>query len=125
MQPAAHPRDALTAAEYSTVFDVLKASGKANDKTRYARINLQEPPKTEVLAWKKGTPFRREVLVLINQCLDTYEAVVDVSGKKLSAWRKIEVDSPATGSDEERIRKIEEGCPRPGGRWGRLMNRSA
>ena len=89
-QPAAHPLDALSASEYWTVFEAMKASGKLTDASRYASVNLKEPPKTEVLAWKEGTPFRRDALAVIKQGPDTYEAVVDIAGGKLSSWRKIE-----------------------------------
>ncbi len=70
-QPAAHPLDALSASEYWTVFEVMKASSKLTDASRYASVNLKEPPKTEVLAWKEGTPFRRDALAVLKQGPDT------------------------------------------------------
>lgn len=59
-QSPKHPLDGLTATEYWTAYEVLQASGKVDDKTRYPLIQLKEPPKEEVLAWKPGQPMRRE-----------------------------------------------------------------
>jgi primary-amine oxidase len=89
-QAPAHPLDALSASEYWTVFEVLKGSGKVDAKSRYASINLQEPPKAEILNWTKGQPFRREALAVVKQGPATLEAVVDVAARKLLAWRKVE-----------------------------------
>ena len=44
-----HPLDALTAEEYWAVFETMKASGKLDGASRYAGVNLHEPPKAEVL----------------------------------------------------------------------------
>ena len=52
-----HPLDALTASEYWAVFETMKASGKLDAASRYAGINLHEPPKAEVLRWKPGEPY--------------------------------------------------------------------
>src|SRR4029077_3773232 len=64
-QNALHPLDGLTAPEYWTSYEVLKASGKVNSKTRYTLVQLQEPPKEEVLAWKPGQPMRRQSRVVV------------------------------------------------------------
>jgi primary-amine oxidase len=89
-QTPAHPLDALTAEEYWTVFEVLKASGKVDQQTRYPAINLQEPPKAAVLKWKKGEPFTREALVVVRQGANAYEAVVDITARRVSSWTRIE-----------------------------------
>jgi len=88
-QTPSHPLDALTSLEYWTVYDVLKASGHLDSTTHYASVLLQEPPKAEVLAWKPGTPHRREALVILAQGRKTIEAVVDIAGKKLESWREV------------------------------------
>jgi Cu2+-containing amine oxidase len=63
-----HPLDALTADEYWTVFETMKASRKLDAASRYAGVNLHEPPKTAVLHWKPGDPFRREALAYKLRC---------------------------------------------------------
>ena len=76
-----HPLDALTAGEYWAVFETMKASDKLDAASRYAGINLHEPPKAEVLRWKPGEPFRREALAIVKQGRRTFEAVVDVTAR--------------------------------------------
>jgi primary-amine oxidase len=105
-QPAGHPLDALSAGEYWTVFEVMKATGKLTDTSRYASVNLKEPPKNEVLAWKDGAPFRREALAVIKDGAETYEAVVDIAARKLSSWRKIDAQANITPEDMEAVGEL-------------------
>jgi primary-amine oxidase len=93
-QAARHPLDALTAKEYWAVYDVLRAAGRTDTATRFAGITLREPPKPEVLAWKPGTPFRREAVVVVRQGRRTYEAVVDIAGRKLAGWTELKGVQP-------------------------------
>lgn len=95
-----HPLDALTQEEYWAVYETMKASGKLDDQSRYAGINLHEPPKAEVLAWKPGLPFRREALASIKQGRQTFEAVVDVTNRKLVSWKEIKGVEPVLIADE-------------------------
>jgi primary-amine oxidase len=95
-----HPLDALTASEYWAVFETMKASGKLDAASRYAGINLHEPPKAEVLRWKPGEPFRREALAIVKQGRRTFEAVVDVTGRKLTSWKEIKGVEPILIADE-------------------------
>ena len=88
-EPLRHPLDALTAKEYWTVFETMKASGKLDGSSRYAGINLHEPPKADVLRWHPGEPFRREALAIVKQGRHTFEAVVDVAHQKLTLWKEI------------------------------------
>ena len=102
-QTTKHPLDDLTAQEYWTTYEVLQASAKVDAQTRYPLIQLKEPPKEEVLAWKPGQPMRREALVVVKKGLQTFEAVVDVNGKKLVSWTEIkgvQPPSPLEESDE-------------------------
>jgi primary-amine oxidase len=108
-EPVRHPLDALTAPEYWAVFETMKASGKLDAASRYAGIELHEPPKTEVLQWKSGDPFRREALAIIKQGRRTFEALVDVANRKLISWKEIKGVEPVliadeTGVAEERVK---------------------
>jgi len=98
-----HPLDALTAEEYWAVFETLKASGKLDAASRYAGVNLHEPPKAEVLRWKPGDPFRREALAVIKQGRRTFEAVVDVANRKLVSWKEIKGVEPVLIADEAEV----------------------
>src|ERR1700685_1072010 len=83
-----HPLDALTSTEYWAVFETLKASGKLDAASRYAGVNLHELPKAEGPAWNPGDPFGREALAIIKQGRRTFEAIVDVAGRKLVSWQE-------------------------------------
>ena len=95
-----HPLDALSSREYWAVFEIMKASGKLDAASRYAGVNLHEPPKAEVLRWKPGEPFRREALAIIKEGRRTFEAVVDVRGRKLISWKEVQGVEPVLISDE-------------------------
>jgi len=60
-----HPLDSLSREEIMATVEVLKSSGKTSDASRYATIVLREPPKTEVLAFKPGSAFRREAFAVV------------------------------------------------------------
>ena len=59
----AHPLDGLTGDEIRKASEILRAAGEADDKTLYPLIELKEPPKAEVLAWKEGDTLDRKVIV--------------------------------------------------------------
>jgi len=105
-QNAKHPLDGLTATEQWAVYETLKASGKTDAKTRFPLIQFKEPPKEEVLAWKPGQAMRREALVIVKQGPQTFEAVVDASGKKLISWSEVKGVQP--NLVEEEMREIDE-----------------
>jgi primary-amine oxidase len=87
----AHPLDPLSRAEIQTTVDILKASGKINNESRFSTVFLQEPPKAEVLNYKAGNSFRREAFAVIYERAvnKTFEAVVDLNKKLLISWKEI------------------------------------
>jgi primary-amine oxidase len=87
----AHPLDPLSKEEITATVEVLKASGKVNNESRFSTIFLQEPPKTEVLNYKTGSTFRREAFAVIYEraANKTFEAVVDLNKKSLVSWKEI------------------------------------
>lgn len=99
-QSPKHPLDGLTATEYWTTYKVLQASGKVDDKTRYPLIQLKEPSKEEVLAWKPGQPMRREASVVVKKGAQTFEAIVDLNGNKLASWTEIKGVQPNSPDEE-------------------------
>jgi primary-amine oxidase len=101
-QTPRHPLDGLTAPELWTSYEVLQASGKVNPKTRYPLVQLKEPSKDEVLAWKPGQPMHRATRVVVKQGPQTFEAIVDLESKKLVSFNEIKgVQSNLTGEEEE------------------------
>lgn len=106
-QAPKHPLDGLTGSEHWTAYEVLHASGKVDAKTRYPMVQLKEPPKQEVLAWKPGQSMRREALMVVKQGAQTFEAVVDVNAKKLVSWTEIKGVQPgAVGEEVEGIDEL-------------------
>jgi len=119
-QTAKHPLDGLTAPEYWAVYEVMKASGHVDTNARYPFIELREPPKEEVLAWKPGQAFRREAWVVVKQGPRTFEAIVDISGRKLVSWNAVEGVQPNL-TDEE-IHGVDEAV-KANAEWQAAMRR--
>jgi primary-amine oxidase len=99
-QSAKHPLDGLTAPEHWAILDALRASGQTDKNTRYPLITLREPPKNEVLPWKPGESFRREAFVYVKQGPKTFEATVDIAGRKVISWKEIPGVQPSLVEDE-------------------------
>ncbi len=89
-----HPLDPLTEAEISTMTRVL--SPRLQPGTFFPIVELREPPKAEVLAWKPGMPIRREAfaVVLERKANKVYEAVVDVKNGKELSFQQVEGVQP-------------------------------
>jgi len=81
-----HPLDPLTAEEISTVVSVLHQAGKVDDSARYPHILLAEPLKKAVLDWKPGDELPRRALAIVKKGRDTFEALVDLRGRKVESW---------------------------------------
>src|SRR5438105_15208884 len=82
---ANHPLDPLSREEIAAAVEILKASGKISDASRFSTLVLNEPPKAEVLPYKPGDAFRREAFAVIYEraANKTFEAVVDLNKKAL------------------------------------------
>ncbi|MEZ5288129.1 MAG: hypothetical protein R2712_25700 [Vicinamibacterales bacterium] len=85
-----HPLDALSPGEIATAAAVLREAGRADDRTLFASISLEEPPKEAVLAWRSGAPIPRSARVIMRRDARTTEAVVDLTGRTIA--RVVEVD---------------------------------
>ena len=85
---AAHPLDPLSGAEIASAVAVLRASDKIDGDTKLALIDLDEPPKADVLAWKPGQPFVRKAFIVARN-RTVYEGVVDLSAHKIERWKEI------------------------------------
>ena len=84
-----HPLDALTAAEFATVVEVLAASGKTTDTSLFAVIQLDEASKEEVLAWKEGEPMPRRAFAVVRDGPKMFEARVDVAAKTVASFTEV------------------------------------
>ena len=88
-QTPVHPLDQLSAKEHWVIYDALRASGKLDSTFRLLYEGLKEPAKSAVLAWQPGQSLTREATVHLTQGKFGYEAVVDITGKKLVSWTQL------------------------------------
>lgn len=96
----AHPLDPLTVDEMATAVGILAASGDADAAARFASIDLDEPPKAAVLAWRRGQPVPRRARVTAQRGRRVYEGVVDLQARLIERWQ-------AVGGVQSRIRAEE------------------
>lgn len=91
---AQHPLDPLTWQEYWTVLEVLREADHLDADTRFSMVNLQEPDKDLVRQWSPGNPIPRSAFALARQADKSYEAVVDLAGRRLASWTELEGAQP-------------------------------
>lgn len=76
---ASHPLDGLTAEEYQKINQILRDQKVADDTTLYPLIELKEPAKADVLAWKDGDSLDRKATVYLTSKEGFSEAVVNIT----------------------------------------------
>lgn len=86
--PDRHPLDPLTAEEFTRVAAAVRREHGAAPTWRFASIELAEPPKRDVKAWRPGTSLpRRALAVLWNRSdNETVEALVDLDRDEVESW---------------------------------------
>ncbi len=99
-QAPQHPLDGLSGREHWTIYDALIASGRTDSTTSYLYVGLNEPPKSEVLAWSPGQSFRREALVHLTQGTAGFEAIVDLTNKRVQSWTQVPARQFMTSGSE-------------------------
>ena len=87
--PPTHPLDSLTGAEMSRLVAILKADGKFTATTRVHTIDLIEPDKDEVRAWKTGTPFARRAHLEVSDKGVAHQTEVDLATGKILSWSPV------------------------------------
>ena len=101
LQPSVHhPLDALTPEEYSKVYNVLQSAGKLEEKTIFTSVLLDEPAKSDVLAWKPGMAIPRKADVVLLTEGKSYAAVVDIAAEKIASYAELKKDqAPMTETE--------------------------
>jgi primary-amine oxidase len=84
-----HPLDPMTWQEHWTLLEVLRESSHYNDSTAVPLVTLLEPDKTLVWSWRQGQPIPRAAQIVLKQQARTYEAVVDLAGRRLISHREV------------------------------------
>jgi primary-amine oxidase len=84
----AHPLDPLSPTEFQSTAAILRRDQGVTESWRFASIELKEPSKADVKAWRPGDAVpRRSLSVLWNrQTNQTYEAVVDLVADRVDSW---------------------------------------
>jgi len=85
-----YPLDPMTWSEHWTVLEVLRDNGHLDADTRFSMVNLREPAKQEVLKWEPGQAYTRRAFALVRQKTQTFEAVVDLTNRKMLSWHELE-----------------------------------
>jgi len=88
-QEPTHPLDELSAAEYWTLSQTLRADDRVGDESEFLYAGLNEPPKASVLAWRAGMPFGRQARVHFVRDFKGYEAVVDLVARRVLELREV------------------------------------
>jgi len=88
---AAHPLDGLRAEEYRAVRDILVESGSADEKSLFAMIRLEEPPKAAVLAWNRGSRSQvaRIARVSLRKGQQLFDARVDLDARSVLSLEEV------------------------------------
>jgi primary-amine oxidase len=122
--PAApsHPLAPLTAEEIRTAVAVLRSTGLAGPSARFADVELCEPPKAVVEAFKPGDPIERCVRarLVTGPALAAVDAIVSVSAEKVVSVEEVDGVCP-TLLIEESINAAE--AVRGDPRWQAAMRR--
>jgi primary-amine oxidase len=97
-----YPLDPLNAEEISGAVKILQAVPNFPKSGLFSTVQLNEPPKTEVLNFKAGATFRREAFAIIldREKNKTYEAIVDLRANKLLSWKEIRGVQPLVFNEE-------------------------
>ncbi len=100
-----HPLDSLTAAEIKTAARVLSARPGFPAGALFSTIALKEPAKSEVLAFKSGSPLNRQAFSVILDRTNnrTFEATVDLKTERVVDWHEAKGMQPLVMDAEYKI----------------------
>ncbi|MEO7350933.1 MAG: primary-amine oxidase [Marmoricola sp.] len=99
---AQHPLEPLDEVEIRQTATTLRRDRSLTQSWRFASIELQEPPKAGVKAWRSGDTVPRTALAVLWNREDnqTWEAVVDLTGDEVVSWTHVPDVTPHFTVDE-------------------------
>ena len=99
---ALHPLEPLSADEFRRTTEILRRDGHVTDTFRFASIELMEPGKQQVLAWRVGDAVPRHSFAVVWNRSDnkTYEATVDLTEDAVLSFKHIPDVTPNFTVDE-------------------------
>ena len=97
-----HPLDPLTEAEIVASVAAVRAAHDPEGRIRFVSIQLQEPSKEALDAFRPGDPLTRvaELVLLDPRTESAYEAVVELPGGELRSWVRRDGVQPAIMPEE-------------------------
>jgi primary-amine oxidase len=88
-----HPLDPLTAEEFTILKEILQKQANFGEKTFFPWVQLQEPPKEEVLAFdpRSGQKFRREAetVAISPEKKTAFEVLVNLNTKQIESIKDL------------------------------------
>ena len=99
---ANHPLEPLSADEFRRTAEILRRDQGVTSSWRFASIELKEPPKQDVKAWRPGDPVGRASLAVLWNREDNqaYEGVVDLVADEVMSWTHLPGVCPNFTVDE-------------------------
>jgi primary-amine oxidase len=97
-----HPLEPLSADEFRQTATVLRRDCSVTESWRFASIELKEPAKAEVRAWRTGDPVPRTSFAVLwnRENNQTWEGTVDLTGDGVVSWEHVEGVFPNFTVDE-------------------------
>jgi primary-amine oxidase len=97
-----HPLDSLSAEEFRRTAEILRTEGRVTDGWRFTSIELKEPDKSAVKAWRPGQPVPRVSFAVVLDRAEnkTYEATVDLVAGAVVSFEHIPGVQPNFTIDE-------------------------
>jgi primary-amine oxidase len=88
---AKHPLDSLDKDEIAQAVMIMHASPDFPWRALFSTIQLNEPPKHEVLSFRAGSAFRCEAFAVLFDWESNrrYEAAVDLLARKVVSWTEV------------------------------------
>jgi primary-amine oxidase len=85
-----HPLDPLSEAEVALASDILRSEKQLGPHTRFTHVQLEEPSKSEILAWQPHAAQPRCAAATVFDCATgaTHIATVDLAARRVVAWRE-------------------------------------
>jgi primary-amine oxidase len=85
-----HPLDPLSESELASAKAILIRQKRLGASVRFACLELAEPAKADVLAWRPGQPLQRRAAATLFDCRTgvTHLAVIELAAERVAAWKE-------------------------------------
>jgi primary-amine oxidase len=99
---AQHPLEPLSADEFRQTAAAVRRDSGATESYRFASIELKEPPKADVKAWRPGDELPRKSFAVLWDRADNraYEATVDLTADRVESFVHVPDACPNFTVDE-------------------------